>query len=98
MVDYIAASNGGIEMYADDADGKHVMVGWGNTPEAIAKVLDANGCYETVGCSSTVHFSGDYGFKHHDDADKLWGKGIELVHSIRQSRHVDGCQCGSCLQ
>ena len=64
MIDYIAAHNGGIKMFADGTN----LKGWGKTAEAIAYTLKTIGLAHTVMGSSTMDFASEEGFEKDGDA------------------------------
>ena len=74
QVDFISAHNGGIQMYSDSG-----LVGWGNTPESLAYVLNTKGIAETVMGSSSMDFASEEGFDSDDGASFLFKKALELV-------------------
>ena len=74
QVDFISAHNGGIQMYSDSG-----LVGWGNTAESVAYVLNTKGIAETVMGSSSMDFASEEGFDSDDGASFLFKKALELV-------------------
>ena len=75
-IDYIAAHNGGIKMFA----GGDNLKGWGNTAEAIAYTLMTVGLADCVMGSSTMDFAAEEGFENDGDAMKLWDAAIEIYN------------------
>ena len=74
QVDFIGAHDGGIQMFS------HVgLVGWGDTPESIAYVLNTKGMAETIMGSSSMDFASEEGFDSDDGASFLFKKALELV-------------------
>ena len=74
-IDYINAHNGGIQMYA----GLDNIVGWGNTAESVAYVLNTKGIADTCYQSSSMDFASEEGFDSDDGASFLFKKALELV-------------------
>ena len=74
QVDFISAHNGGIQMFSRDG-----LVGWGNTPESVAYVLNTKGIAETIMGSSSMDFASEEGFDSDDGASFLFKKALELV-------------------
>ena len=75
-IDFIAAHNGGIKMFAGDFN----LKGWGKTPEAIAYTLKTVGLAECVMGSSSMDFASEEGFENDGDAMKLWDAAIEIYN------------------
>jgi len=76
MIDYIAAHNGGIKMFADGTN----LKGWGKTAEAIAYTLKTVGLAHTVMGSSTMDFASEEGFEKDGDALLLWDDAIGIYN------------------
>ena len=76
MIDYIAAHNGGIKMFADG----HNLKGWGKTAEAIAYTCKTAGLAPTVMGSSSMDFSSEEGFEKDGDALLLWDDAIAIYN------------------
>ena len=76
MIDYIAAHNGGIKMFADGTN----LKGWGKTAEAIAYTLKTVGVAHTVMGGSSMDFASEEGFENDGDAMKLWDAAIEIYN------------------
>ena len=74
QVDFINAHNGGIQMWSNLG-----LVGWGNTPESVAYVLNTKGIAEVVHGSSSMDFASEEGFATDDGAKLLWEQSLELV-------------------
>ena len=75
-IDFIAAKNGGIELYA----GAGNLKGWGKTPEGIAYTLKTVGLADTVFGSSTMDFASEEGFENDGDARELWDEAIGIYN------------------
>ena len=75
-IDYIAAHNGGIKMFA----GGFNLKGWGKTAEAIAYTLKTVGVAHTVMGSSTMDFASEEGFENDGDALRLWNEAIKIYN------------------
>jgi len=75
QIDYINAHNGGIQC-CSDAGG---LVGWSNTAEGIAYILNTKGIAPVVMGSSSMDFASEYGFEDDEGAQWLWKKALELV-------------------
>ena len=75
-IDFIAAKNGGIELYA----GAGNLKGWGKTPEGIAYTLKTVGLADCVMGSSTMDFASEEGFENDGDAMKLWDEAIGIYN------------------
>jgi hypothetical protein len=73
-VDFISAHKGGIQMFSNLG-----LVGWGNTPESVAYVLNTKGIAETIMGSSSMDFASEEGFDSDDGAAFLFKKSLELV-------------------
>ena len=74
QVDFVSAHNGGIQMYSDSG-----LVGWGDTAESVAYVLNTKGISSTVMGSSTMDFASEEGFATNGGAHILWAQALELV-------------------
>ena len=74
QVDFISAHNGGIQMFSNNG-----LVGWGNSPESVAYVLNTKGIAEVVHGSSSMDFASEEGFDSDDGASFLFKKALELV-------------------
>ena len=74
-IDYINAHNGGIQMYA----GLDNIVGWGNTAQHIAYVMQTYGMADAVYGGSSMDFADEEGFDTYDGATKLWEKAVDMV-------------------
>ena len=74
QVDFVSAHNGGIQMYSDSG-----LVGWGNTAESVAYVLNTKGISSTVMASSSMDFASEEGFATDNGAKILWAQALELV-------------------
>ena len=57
QVDFIDAHNGGIQMFSSSG-----LVGWGDTAESVAYVLNTKGISSTVMGSSSMDFASEEGF------------------------------------
>ncbi len=73
-IDFIAAHNGGIQMFSGEG-----VVGWGDTANMIAYVIKTKGIASNAFHSSSMDFADEEGFESHDGAWKLWNAGMELV-------------------
>ena len=76
MIDFIAAKNGGIELYA----GAGNLKGWGKTPEGIAYTLKTVGLAEVVMGGSTMDFAIEEGFTTNAGALDLWDEAIAIYN------------------
>ena len=56
-----------------------VLVGWGNSPESVAYVLNTKGMAESIMGSSSMDFASEEGFDSDDGASFLFKKALELV-------------------
>ena len=75
-IDYIAADNGGIKMYA----GLGNLVGFGKTAKHIAYVCATKGLKgDTVATSSSIDFADEYGFDHYNGAKDLWDEAMAML-------------------
>tara|TARA_Y100001937_G_C7076526_1_gene310882 strand:+ start:162 stop:398 length:237 start_codon:yes stop_codon:yes gene_type:complete len=74
-VSFLAAHNGGIQMFAEG----HSLVGWGNTPNSVAYVLKTKGMAEVIHGSSSMDFASEEGFDSDDGAHLLLKKALEIV-------------------
>ena len=74
QVDFISAHNGGIQMFSDLG-----LVGWGNTAESVAYVLNTKGIADICYQSSSMDFASEEGFDSNDGASFLFKKALELV-------------------
>jgi len=74
QVDFISAHNGGIKMFSSEG-----LVGWGNSPESVAYVLNTKGVAESIMGSSSMDFATEEGFDSDDGASFLFKKALELV-------------------
>lgn len=75
-VRFIAAHDGGIEMFTNPGE----KLAWAATPEMIAHMLKKNGMADIVHGSSSMDFADENGFVNHDDARKLWNKAIDIYN------------------
>ena len=75
-IDYINAHNGGIQMYA----GLDNIVGWGNTAQHIAYVMQTYGMADAVYGGSSMDFADEEGFDTYDGAMNLWNEAIEIYN------------------
>ena len=75
-IDFIAAHNGGIQMFSDDS-----LVAWGDTASMIAYVIKTKGISTNAFHSSSMDFADEEGFDHPDDAWKLWNDGMQYADS-----------------
>ena len=75
-IDYINAHNGGIQMYA----GLGNIVGWGNTAQHIAYVMQTYGLADAVYGGSSMDFADEEGFDTYDGATNLWNEAIEIYN------------------
>ena len=73
-IDFIAAHNGGIQMFSGDS-----VVGWGDTASMIAYVIKTKGLANTVMGSSSMDFASEEGFATDGGAKLLWEQALELV-------------------
>ena len=78
-IDFIAAHNGGIKMFAGVGLVDNLK-GWGKTPEAIAYTLKTVGVADCVMGSSTMDFAAEEGGDNDGDAMKLWNAAIEIYN------------------
>jgi len=74
QVDFVSAHNGGIQMYSDSG-----LVGWGNTAESVAYILNTKGISSTVMASSSMDFASEEGFATNGGSHILWAQALELV-------------------
>ena len=74
-VSYLAAHNGGIQMYSD-TDG---LVGYGKSPEMVAYVLTTKGMASAIYGGSSMDYASENGFASDDGASMLLKKALELV-------------------
>ena len=72
-INYLAARNGGINMYSDDG-----LKGWAKTAEGVAYTLKTVGIADTVMGSSSMDFAAEDGFETNDGAIKLWNEAIDM--------------------
>lgn len=73
-IDFIAAHNGGIQMFANNG-----VVGFATTAKMVAYIIQTKGLAGAVFHSSSMDFADEEGFENYDDAWKLWEAGMELV-------------------
>ena len=74
QVDFIDAHNGGIQMFSSSG-----LVGWGDTAESVAYVLNTKGISSTIMGSSSMDFASEEGFATDNGAKILWAQALELV-------------------
>ena len=74
QIDFIDAHNGGIQMFSRSG-----LVGWGDTAESVAYVLNTKGISSTVMASSSMDFASEEGFATDNGAKILWAQALELV-------------------
>ena len=74
QIDFIDAHNGGIQMFSSSG-----LVGWGDTAESVAYVLNTKGISSTVMGSSSMDFASEEGFATDNGAKILWAQALELV-------------------
>ena len=75
-IDYIAAHNGGIKMFA----GGDNLKGWSGTAKGIAYTLRTVGLADRVMASSSMDFASEYGFENDDAAIRLWNEALDLYN------------------
>ena len=87
-IDYISAEDGGIKFYGGRDDDAMALnpVGFTKTPKMVAYILKTRGITDNLLHSSSMDFADEYGFKNHDDAWKLFDKGIELIKQVNMER------------
>ena len=73
-INYLAARNGGINMYSDDG-----LKGWAKTAEGVAYTLKTVGIADQVMGSSSMDFAAEDGFKTNDGAMLLFKRALELI-------------------
>ena len=73
-INYLAAHNGGINMYSDDG-----LKGWAKTAEGVAYTLKTVGIADQVFGSSSMDFAAEDGFKTNDGANLLLKRALELI-------------------
>lgn len=73
MIDFVAAKNGMIEMYA----GKR-LVAEASTPKSVAYHLHEEGYGNSYSFSSSMDFASEYGFDKDGDAHDIFERGIAL--------------------
>ena len=73
-INYLAARNGGINMYSDDEP-----KGWAKTAEGVAYTLKTVGIADQVFGSSSMDFAAEDGFKTNDGANLLLKRALELI-------------------
>ena len=73
-INYLAAHNGGINMYSDDG-----RKGWAKTAEGVAYTLKTVGIADQVMGSSSMDFAAEDGFKTNDGANLLLKRALELI-------------------
>ena len=78
-IDYINAHNGGIQMYA----GLDNIVGWGNTAQHIAYVMQTYGMADAVYGGSSMDFADEEGFDNYDGAKLLWDEALAMVEVMK---------------
>ena len=81
-IDFIAAHNGGIKMFAGYlGDTEHCgLKGWGKTAESIAYTLKTVGVAHTVMGGSSMDFASEEGFEDDGDALRLWNEAIKIYN------------------
>ena len=73
-INYLAARNGGINMYSDDG-----LKGWAKTAEGVAYTLKTVGIADQVMGSSSMDFAAEDGFETNDGAMLLFKRALELI-------------------
>ena len=73
-INYLAARNGGINMYSDDG-----LKGWAKTAEGVAYTLKTVGIADQVMGASSMDFAAEDGFKTNDGAMLLFKRALELI-------------------
>jgi len=73
-INYLAARNGGINMYSDDE-----LKGWAKTAEGVAYTLKTVGIADQVMGSSSMDFAAEDGFETNDGAMLLFKRALELI-------------------
>ena len=82
-INFIAADESGIKFFAGEVGN---CVGFAKTPKMVAYILKTRGITDNLLHSSSMDFADEYGFKNHDDAWKLFDKGIELIKQVNMER------------
>ena len=75
-VRFLAANDGGLEMFTDPGE----KLAWAATPEMVAHVLKKNGMADVVHGSSSMDFADENGFAHYGDANKLWDEALGIYN------------------
>ena len=78
-IDYIAAHNGGIKMFAGVGLVDNLK-GWGKAAKSIAYTLKTVGLADCVMGSSSMDFASQEGFENDGDAHALWSAAIEIYN------------------
>ena len=73
MIDFVAAKDGLVEMYAGDK-----LVGYASTPKSVANCLHEEGYDDHYSFSSSMDFASEYGFDKNGDAHDIFERGIAL--------------------
>ena len=73
-IDYLAAHNGGINMFSDAG-----LKGWASTAEGVAYTLKTIGIADSVMGASSMDFASEYGFDTDDGAMLLYKRALELI-------------------
>ena len=73
MIDFVAAKNGMIEMYAGERFIAEVC-----TPKSVAYYLHQEGYDDYYSCSSSMDFASEYGFANDGDAHDIFERGIKM--------------------
>jgi len=71
-IDFIAADNGSIEMFANNE-----LVATASTAKDISWTLKEYGFEGSVATSSSIDFADEYGFENWNDAITLWEEGVK---------------------
>ena len=71
-IDFIAADNGSIEMFANNE-----LVATASTAKDISWTLKEYGFEGSVATSSSIDFADEYGFENWNDAIILWEEGVK---------------------
>ena len=76
MIKFFGAEKGGVAVYHDVGD----KVGWANTPEMLAYLMNTHGIADTTYATSDVDFCTEYGFAEQGKARVMIDKAFEIYN------------------
>tara|TARA_R100000306_G_C4305572_1_gene107460 strand:+ start:76 stop:342 length:267 start_codon:yes stop_codon:yes gene_type:complete len=76
-IDFITASNGGIECHGYYHNIGRAMLAWADNVNDLSRIINKYGLRSVVYGSSSIDFCSEEGFSNDDGANKLWKDALE---------------------